>query len=136
MSELIHFKRFKDKRGCLVPIEGERDVPFAIKRRWIIKGVPEGETRGGHAHGNAQQVIIAVEGAFQVRVSKPERKTWNDVVSKGQPSTSQFSCYTLDREDFGLYIEPGEWVLLFDFSPGAICEVFSDCYYDEEDYVE
>lgn len=122
MIELLHFKRFEDKRGVLIPIEGERDIPFAIKRRWIIKNVPAGEIRGDHAHRRAQQVIIAIVGAFKVNAS------W-----RGSDSLI-VRTEILESNDTGLYIPPSVHVTLFDFTPDSVCEVLSDTYYDEEGY--
>ena len=67
-SKLIDLPRIHDPRGNLTFIEGERHIPFEIKRVYYLYDVPGGAERGGHAHKELHQLIIAMSGSFDVRV--------------------------------------------------------------------
>jgi hypothetical protein len=74
--ELIDLERLTDPRGNLTFIEGNRHIPFDVQRVYYLYDVPGGEARGGHAHYNLQQLIIAVAGSFDVVLDNGyERKT-------------------------------------------------------------
>jgi WxcM-like, C-terminal len=62
--KIIDLPRFNDPRGNLTFIEGGRHVPFDIKRVYYLYDVPGGAERGGHAHKNLHQLIIALSGSF------------------------------------------------------------------------
>lgn len=53
----IDFNTIEDPRGSLTSIEGEFDIPFDIKRIFYMHDVIQ--DRGGHAHIDTDQVIIA-----------------------------------------------------------------------------
>jgi hypothetical protein len=103
-----------DPRGVLTAIEGVKDVPFQIRRVFYMYGTPEGVERGGHAHRDTQQVVIAVTGRFTLKLSD------------GHAS----GTFTLDSPTRGLYMPPMIFVQLFDFSPGAVCLVVADTNYE------
>ena len=94
-------------------------MPFEIKRTYWIYDVPGGEARGGHAHKHLQQLIIAASGSFTV--------TLDD-------STKRRTFY-LNRPFQGLYVCPGIWRDLGDFSSGSVCLVLASEGYDESDYL-
>ena len=70
---LIELPRVADPRGNLTFIEGESHIPFQIRRVYYLYDVPGGEARGGHAHRDLQQFIIAASGSFDVVVGKLKR---------------------------------------------------------------
>ena len=110
-------KRNFDKRGCLVAIEAFVDIPFEIKRVFYIYDVPEGQTRGGHAHVNCKQFIVAVNGSFNVHVS-------DEAIS-----------YLLDLPDYGIFIDVNETITLSNFSEDAVCLVLASELFELEDYI-
>lgn len=107
-----------DPRGNLTFIETERHVPFAIKRVYYLYDVPGGSERGGHAHKDLHQLIIAMSGSFDV------------VLDDGKVK----SRYHLNRSHYGLYICPMIWRELDNFSSGSVCMVVASNFYDEADY--
>lgn len=115
---LIELPRVEDSRGSLTFIEGARHVPFDIKRVYYLYDVPGGGVRGGHAHKNLNQLIIAVSGSFDV------------VLDDGQQSKR----IHLNRSFQGLYICPMIWRELENFSSGSVCLVLASNFYSEEDY--
>lgn len=64
--KIIELPKITDRRGNLTFIEGDEHVPFEIKRVYYLYDVPGGEQRGGHAHKDLQQFIIAASGSFDV----------------------------------------------------------------------
>lgn len=109
----------KDPRGSLVFLEGNRDiVPFDIKRVYYLFNVPTGGVRGGHAHRNLKQILIAVSGSFDV------------VLDDGRERKS----VTLSHGTEGLMITSMVWRELENFSPSAVCLVLASEHYDEADY--
>jgi hypothetical protein len=115
---LIGLPRVDDPRGHLTFIEGARHVPFDIARVYYVYGTPEGAERGGHAHRNLEQLVIALAGSFDVILDDgTERKT-----------------VRLDRADQGLYIGSMVWRELARFTAGAVCLVLASAPYEETDY--
>jgi WxcM-like, C-terminal len=116
---IIHFKKINNRAGNLTPIENLHDVPFAVKRVYYLYDVPGGETRGAHAHKNLEQVIIAASGGFDVTIDDGKNK----------------KTISLNRSYMGLYLKPGMWRELNNFSSGAICLVLASEKFLSEDYL-
>ncbi len=107
-----------DGRGNLSVIE--KDVlPFTIKRVYYLYDVPSDSSRGGHAHKELKQFIIALSGSFDV------------VLDNGSMRRS----FTLNRPNKGLLIPSGVWRELENFSAGAVCLSLVSDYYNEDDYI-
>ena len=118
-SRFIPIPHFGDHRGDLSVVEAVKDIPFEVKRVFWNYNVPEGKSRGAHAHKRLRQLLIALNGSFTVKVDD---------------GTEQRS-FILDSPYMGLLVEPGEWSSEDYFSPGAICLVLCDDLYDEADYI-
>ncbi len=115
---LIDLPRIGDPRGNLTFIEGGVHVPFEIARVYYLYDVPGGESRGGHAHRNLEQLIVAMSGSFDVVVDDGTRR----------------KTFTLNRSYVGLYMPTLIWRELINFSSGAVCTVMASQRYDESDY--
>lgn len=116
---LINMQVHGDERGKLVSIEGNKNIPFEIKRvYWIYDTLPDVE-RGKHAHKRLEQVIIAVDGACQFLLDdgSTREKVW------------------LNRPDVGLYIGKNMWGEMRHFSYGCKLMVLASGYYDAEEYI-
>lgn len=107
-----------DPRGNLTFIESNRHIPFDIKRVYYLYDVPGGAERGGHAHKNLKQLLIAMSGSFDVLL--------DDGFTK--------QTFSLNRSYCGLYIERFIWREITNFSSGAVCMVLASDFYDEADY--
>ena len=116
---IIDFPKIHDPRGNLTFIEGLEHVPFDIKRIYYLYDVPGGAERGGHAHKNLHQVIIAISGSFDI------------TISDGKSSKK----FHLNRSYFGLYLCPMMWRELDNFSSGSVCLVLASEAYSESDYL-
>jgi dTDP-4-dehydrorhamnose 3,5-epimerase-like enzyme len=107
-----------DPQGNLTFVEAHRHAPFEIARVFYIYDVPGGATRGGHAHRELEQLMIAMSGSFDV------------VLDDGSDRKS----LTLNRSYIGLYLPPMIWREMVNFSSGSVCMVLASKYYDESDY--
>ncbi len=107
-----------DGRGNLSVIEKDF-LPFKIKRVYYLYDVPSDSTRGGHAHKELQQFLIALSGSFDV------------VLDDGMKRR----IITLNRPNKGLLIPNGVWRELENFSAGTVCLSLVNEEYDEEDYI-
>ncbi len=113
------FRTSKNQTGALTFIEGCRDIPFEIKRVYYIYDTASGERRGFHAHKTLEQYLICVHGSCKILLdSGTERRTAQ-----------------LSKPHDGLYIGPGIWHEMYDFSDGAVLLVVASDYYREDDYI-
>ena len=117
--KLIYFPKITDVRGNLSFIEENNQIPFQIKRVYYLYDVPSGATRGGHAHRALEQIIIALSGSFDVVL--------DDGVTK--------QLFFLNRPHYGLYIPPGVWRELENFSSNSVALSLVSEIYDESDYI-
>jgi len=116
--KIIDLPKITDPRGNLTFIEGARHVPFDIKRVYYLYDVPGGAERGGHAHKNLHEFIIALSGSFDVVL--------NDGIEKKR--------FHLNRSYYGLYVCPMVWRELDNFSSASVCMVLASAPFEESDY--
>lgn len=115
----IDLPQLGDERGSLIAIEGERNIPFTIKRVYYIYGTSSGVARGFHAHYHLQQVVVCVSG--KCRMILDDGKSREDV--------------WLDSRDKGLLISDMTWREMHDFSEDCVLLVLASEHYDEADYI-
>ena len=101
-----------DKRGTLTSIESSIDIPFEIKRIFYMHHIVSG--RGGHAHRDTDQVIIAISGSFQIELYDGTERV----------------LFTMDNPIKGLFVPRMIFIQLFDFSKDAVCLVLASTHYD------
>ena len=116
---LIDLPVVSDPRGDLTFVEGERHVPFPIRRVYYLYNVPVDAVRGGHAHRELEQVVFAISGSFRMKIDDGHQK----------------SEYWLRDPRKGLYINRLIWREMDSFSQGAVCMVLASKPYDEADYL-
>ena len=115
---LLSLPKNHQMNGNLTSITNSQEVPFDIKRIYYLYDVPGGNSRGGHAHKDLYQIMIALSGSFTVTVDDGQLKR----------------SFLLNQPYQGLLIPPGLWRDLDNFSSGSICMVLASELYDEEDY--
>jgi hypothetical protein len=111
--------KIHNNAGNITVIESNHNIPFSIRRAYYLYDVPGGESRGGHAHKQLYQLIVAASGSFDVLL--------DDGINK--------KIVKLNRPNYGLLVVPGLWRELFEFSSGAICLVLTSHKYDAADYI-
>lgn len=119
VGQRIDLPKVADERGNLTYIEQNEHVPFDIKRVYYLYDVPGGESRGGHAHRELEQVIIAANGSFDLVLDDVENR----------------ERIHLNRSYYGIHMKPGTWRELENFSSGSVCLVLASEHYDEGDYI-
>jgi WxcM-like, C-terminal. len=116
---VIELNKVHNRSGNLTSVEDNMDIPFNVKRLYYLYDVPGGAERGGHAHKELHQLIVAASGCFDVVLDDGKNK----------------KVVELNRPYFGLYVVPGIWRELINFSSGAICLVLASEKYDVKDYI-
>ena len=117
--KIIQLSKHHRPQGNLTVVENGKDVPFDVKRVYYLYDVPGGATRGGHAHRELSQLIVAVSGCFSVMLDDGHNQR----------------VFQLNRSNVGIYIAPGIWRVLDDFSSGSVCLVLASEKYDASDYI-
>lgn len=116
---ILPLSKIHNRAGNITIVECEKHLPFHVKRIYYLYDIPAGENRGGHAHKELRQLIVATSGSFDVLLDDGTNK----------------KIVNLNRPDFGLLIVPGIWRELIEFSSGAVCLVLASNGYDETDYL-
>lgn len=116
---IIELPKNHREKGNLTVVSNGIDVPFDVRRCYYLYDVPGGASRGGHSHKALYQLIVAASGSFDVRLDDGHvRKT-----------------VALNRPYQGLFIVPGIWRDLDNFSSGSVCMVLASEKYDAADYI-
>ena len=118
-DKIIDLPKILDPRGNLTVTQSMDHIPFNVSRVYWVYDVPAGESRGGHAHKQCSEFIVAASGSFTV------------TLDDGYTQTS----YHLNHPWQGLYVETGVWRTLNDFSSGAVCLVLASDPFEEDDYI-
>jgi hypothetical protein len=116
---ILPLSKIHNRAGNITIVEGETHVPFKLRRLYYLYDIPGGKGRGGHAHKNLKQLLVAASGSFNVLLDDGHNK----------------KIVTLNRPDFGILVEPGIWRELYEFSSGSICLVLASLKYDKNDYI-
>lgn len=116
---IIELDKHHHEKGNITVVENGVSVPFGIKRVYYLYDVPGGESRGGHAHKDLYQLIVAASGSFTVTLDDGKVKR----------------TFLLNRPYQALMVVPGIWRTLDDFSSGSVCLVLASECYTEDDYI-
>ena len=119
LINLIEFQALGDERGSLISLEGDINVPFAIKRIYVIYETKPSVIRGRHAHKELSQVMICISGSCDLLLDNGKTKE-----TCRMSSTSP-----------GVLIEGLIWRELSNFSSDCILLVIANEIYDELDYI-
>lgn len=117
--KIISLKKFGDERGSLISVEENINIPFCLKRVYYIFDTIGSVKRGCHAHKKLEQVLICVKGKCSILVDDGQNK----------------ETIILDLPQKGLYIGPGIWREMYDFSNDCVLMVLASELYDENDYI-
>lgn len=117
---MLEFDQRGDERGQLVVVEGERDIPFDIKRVFYIYGSDQEVVRGQHANRESEFVLINVAGKSKVKVKDGEG---NEAI------------YCLNRPHTGIYLPTMVWKDMYDFSEDSVLLVLASTHYDASEYI-
>lgn len=116
---VIELPKNHQVNGNITAVNNQKEIPFDIQRVYFLYDVPGGEARGGHAHLELQQLIVAASGSFDLMVDDGKIKR----------------TFHLNRPYQGVLMPAGLWRELNNFSSGSICLVLASNKYDEKDYI-
>lgn len=119
IAKMLDLKTIHDARGNLTYIQNNSINNFAFKRVYYLHDIPNKSERGGHAHKNLKQLIIALSGSFEIHLTD------------GYDNESFF----MSDPTQGLFIDTLIWREMSNFSSGAVCLVLASELYDEDDYI-
>ena len=117
---VIEFACNADVRGSLIVGENPSSLPFEVRRFFLVKDVPPGETRGDHAHRECHQFLICTHGQVEVTIRAHDDST---------------TAISLDNADRGLHIPPLVWAQQRYLTPDAMLLVFASHEYVDSDYI-
>lgn len=116
---IVNLPKVHNSEGNITVLENFKDIPFEVRRIYYLYDVPNGAERGGHGHYNLEQYVVAASGSFTFFLDDGKR---------------QREIYLNDPSK-ALYIKPGIWREIKEFSSGSICLVLASEVYDEKDYI-
>ncbi len=116
---IIDISKVQNEAGNITVIENGINIPFDVKRVYYLYDIPGGEARGGHAHYELEQYVIAASGSFDIILDDGKNR----------------KIVTLSRPNLALHVVPGLWRELDNFSSGSISLVLASHIYDESDYI-
>lgn len=116
---IVELSIVHSESGNITVLENSVNFPFDIKRVYYLYDIPMGAERGGHAHYELQQYVVAASGSF------------NFILDDGTTKKEVF----LNHPNKALHIKPGIWREMKDFSSGSVCLVLASLEYNEMDYI-
>ena len=114
-----HLPLVEDLRGLLTFGEAANQIPFEIKRYFLVFSVPGQHIRGEHAHRTLHQFLVCVHGSCSC------------VVDDGTTREE----YLLNQPSIGLYVPPMCWCVQYRYSSDAVLLVLASDYYNAGDYI-
>ncbi len=110
---------FEDERGALTVAELDGELPFPVKRLYVVHNAPAGSVRGNHAHRTLRQLLIGLHGSCRVLADDGEHR----------------KEYLLDTPRNGLYLPPMIWSVQYNFSADAVLLVLASAPYTPVEYI-
>ena len=114
----IHIPKVRDKADLLY-MEALKDIPFEIKRVFIIKNIRQGSIRGDHANKKNKEVVFCIQGEVRIYLHNGKDHEY----------------FTLSKPSEGLLVPNNIWIRLDHFSEDAILMVMCSELYDSKDYI-
>jgi hypothetical protein len=109
---------YSDHRGVLGVLDF-KDIPFIPQRVFWMAEIPDGETRGHHAHRTCEQFLIVFSGEVTARVELSSGTTFMHQLAAGET----------------LYLATHQWLVLSSFSPDCVLTVLASEPYNEDEYM-
>lgn len=105
-------------RGMLIPFESLKNVPFEMKRFFIIRGIRDNVARGNHSHYRCKQMFVLLNGSLNVQ--------FDDVET--------VKSFKMDDITKAIIVPENIWCVMNDISEDCVLLVISSDYYDESEY--
>lgn len=114
----VRFEPKTDQRGTLLPIEMD-DVPFPVRRLFVIAPNEAGEVRGGHGHRDGRQLLVCLDGEIEISLREGEHS----------------HTMVLRADGNSLLIEAGVWSRQTYADAGSRLLVLSDQRFEDVQYL-
>ena len=116
----MKFRTFNSDTGYLIPFSLKKDIPFFVRRIFIING-KKNKIRADHAHHKCSQYLVVIKGAVNVSYENKRGKF-----------KKRLSSINKDT----LLLKPKTWCKLKFLNKDSILLVFCDREYEFNDYIE
>ena len=116
----MKFKTFNSDTGYLIPFSLKKDIPFTVKRIFIING-KKNKTRADHAHYKCSQYFVVIKGSVIVSYENGRGK-FKKKLSSSNKNT--------------LLLKPKTWCRVKFINKDSMLLVFCDREYEFDDYIE
>ncbi len=100
-------------------VEGEKHIPFEIKRMFYIVDCPDHSSRAAHAHRKSRQAMITAKGSCEISLEKGEER----------------HTYRLQGPNLGVITEPFTWIEIGKISSDCVIIVLASDHYDPSEYI-
>lgn len=118
-ATIYRLPEIHDLRGVLSVGEVGRQIPFEVKRFFMVYCVPSRDVRGEHAHRTQHQFLVCVHGECHLIVDDGENRQET----------------ILNTAAIGVHIAPLVWGIQYRYSEDAVLMVLSSGEYDADDYI-
>ena len=119
IPKIIEFPEIGNSILGYIAIAENINLPFEVKRIYWTYFTPENVERGGHAHRQLEQIVVAVAGTIKIKLEMTGGKK---------------SEYILNRPDQGLYLPKMTWRTM-KYSHNAVQLCIASTTFDENDYI-
>lgn len=119
MKNPLQLEAHESDRGNLYVGTGGKEIPFEVKRFYVIKDTPRGKIRGAHAHKETEQALFCLQGSFDLLLDDGSTK----------------ETVHVDSINNGFLLQKGVWHSLENISEDCIMLVLCNTPYDEADYI-
>ena len=121
--KLLNFKIFGDERGSLTALEGNKEIPFDIKRVFYIYNTTgRNVIRGNHANRKTKFVMVMLSGSSKVKIYD-----YNGGIQE---------IVELDAPNKGMFLENMVWKEMYDFTDNSVMLVLASEHFDEFEYID
>jgi len=116
---IIEFPKIGNSGLGYISVCEKQNLPFTVRRVYWTYFTPDDVARGGHAHYELEQILLAVSGR---------------IVVKTELLDGDKSHFILDRPNVGLFIPKMCWRSLH-YSHNSVQVCIANMEYIEEDYI-
>lgn len=116
---IIEFPKIGDSVQGYISVAEKTNLPFIVKRIYWTYFTPESVQRGGHAHYELEQILVAVAGNITINIELPDKQKMQ---------------FILDKPQNGLYIPKTTWRTM-QYSHNAVQMCIASMAYEEKDYI-
>lgn len=116
---IIEFPKIGNSQLGYISVAEDKNLPFEVKRIYWTYYTPENVVRGGHAHYNLQQILIAVSGKI--------------IVSTEMPGGEK-DRFILETPNVGVFMPKFCWhIMQYSHNSAQMC--IANMIYEEKDYI-